>query len=351
MVEYASISWLKLYIAFAVSTVISIAWAVTMQFTSNTNCWVAVIEQPQNLINHVPQLMLLMLTVTIFFGSLFLPKTEINIRKNRFCFNFFWKSENFLKFFQTISEIVASDKCDGFSAAIDFHLLRNNLTLLWLGRCFQADFDFFSSTSSDLPDRCFHFSFQSFEIMANVEEIFAVKRIRRQLGAFSDIQKFDDSSKPSIANWQLGRLCHKGEKFCLHGKLLHGRTTKGCQHDTWPNHAKESIKFDSTGFEELAGCTQRQAAEHNSRYHESREKRQWKQPINGSSRESRTAAASKSHSKPNPWRRSAFRLLLPKPEQSFHQRHAWQPVNGRKKKFSRQVINHKYFAIKNNKFN
>lgn len=351
MVDYASISWLKLYVAFAVSTVISIAWAVAMQFTSNANCWISVIEQPQNLINHVPQLMLLMLTVTIFFGSLFLPDTEIDIRKNRFDFEIFKKSSIFLKFFQPFSEVVASDKHNSFSAAIDFHLLRDNLTLLCLGRCFQADFDFFPSTSSDLPDRRLHFPFESFEIVENMGEIFAIKRVWRQLGAFSGFQKFDDSHKHSVADRQLGRFRHKGEKFCLHGKLLHSRSTKGCQHVTRPNHAKESIEFDPTGFEELARCTQRKATEHNSRHHEGREKRRWKQPIDSASSESHTAAPSKSYSQPNPWWRSTFRLLLPKLEQSLHQRHSRQPANVWKKKFSRQVINHKYFSIKSNKFN
>lgn len=89
MVEYAGISWIKVFVAAAISAIVSFAWALTMQLTANANCWVSVVEQPQNLINHGLQLMLLVLTVTIFMASIFLPVNENDTGKIRFGFT--WK--------------------------------------------------------------------------------------------------------------------------------------------------------------------------------------------------------------------------------------------------------------------
>lgn len=83
MVELASISWMKILVAIATSWIVAIIWAVTMQFTSNATCWISAIEQPQNLINHGLQFMLLVLTLTILLGSIFLPGSGIERKKIR----------------------------------------------------------------------------------------------------------------------------------------------------------------------------------------------------------------------------------------------------------------------------
>lgn len=80
--NFEEINWRTIIFGVILSLVTSVAWALTMQFTQNSNCWLEDFEHQQHWVNHGVQLVLVLIAIFVLVKAVSLEDFAVKLKSD-----------------------------------------------------------------------------------------------------------------------------------------------------------------------------------------------------------------------------------------------------------------------------